>query len=114
MQEADPSQILQSLRCIGCLPLAAELDIGFIEDFPGFLELSQKQQLGAHEIFAAASSPVRSDSCEERFRLPAQLLGFGMLTPHLPHDGFELDHPSDVDQAAGRTVGLSRASVSRS
>jgi len=49
---------------------------------------------------------VRSDSCEERFRLPAQPLGFGVLAPRLPQAGFDLNHPSDAHQVAGRTVGL--------
>ena len=49
---------------------------------------------------------VRANSCEERFRLPGQPLGFGVLAPRLPQDGFELDHPSDVHQFAGRAVSL--------
>src|SRR6201999_929309 len=86
--EADPSQIPQNLRRIGCLPLAAELGVGLIEDLLGLLELSQEQELDAHREPAQRQLLVRSNSEEERFRFPAQPRGFGVLAPSLPQDGF--------------------------
>lgn len=112
-QEANCSQVPQNLGRVGCLPLTAELGVGLIEDLPGFLELSQEHELDAHEDPPARQLLVRSNVFEERFRFPGQPLGVRVLALHLPQDGFELEHPSDVHQVAGRTVGL-RTSASRS